>query len=424
MPTRIIASIAVVTLTLLSGSNSPCLADNTAWSIDEVVRIAVAGHPLVSQVDAEILAAGARKGQAESAYYPSVGIATGYTRYRSFNPVSHGSSTVNSEYLQGTMSLTITDFGRTGAAVDRADALLSSVKETGKSIRADVEFAAKAGYYNVLRAQRVLDVSRETARQRESLLRQAQAYYGAGIRARIDVARAEANLFQARAELTAAENDLQVARITLLNRMGIESPRDFQLKDTLANETYPGTLEEWVKEAEAGRPELRAFLERERAAEMALRAARAGYRPILTGTGGYGYAADEFPLQENFNVTVQLSFPVFSGFITRQQVAETQAQLSAARFAVTDYRRLVRLQVEQAALAVRSSREQSDARRKEREASGENLRLATGRYEVGAGDIIEMIDAQVQMSRSDTQYIDTLYGYSVSVAALQRAIGK
>ena len=36
---------------------------------------------------------------------------------------------------------------------------------------------------------------------------------------------------------------------------------------------------------------------------------------------------------------------------------------------------------------------------------------------------IEMIDAQVQMSRSDTQYIETLYGYSVSVPALQRAIG-
>ncbi|MBM2828578.1 MAG: outer rane efflux protein, partial [Actinobacteria bacterium] len=96
----------------------------------------------------------------------------------------------------------------------------------------------------------------------------------------------------------------------------------------------------------------------------------------------------------------------------------------SARHAVTDLRRLVRLQVEQSALSVRSSLEQGEARRKEREASGENLLLATGRYEVGVGDIIEMIDAQVQMSRSETQYVDALYGYSVSVAALQRAVGK
>lgn len=424
MSTRTIASATVAALALLSCLISPSLADNTAWSIDNVVRIAVASHPLISQADAEILAAGARKGQAESAYYPVVGLSAGYSRSRSFSPISHQSSTVTSEFLQGTVSQTITDFGRTGAAVDKSDALLSSAKETGRSARADVAFAAKAGYYSVLRAQRIMEVGLETVRQRESLLRQAKAYYDAGIRARIDVARAEANLFQARAELTAAENDLQLARITLLNRMGIEGPRDFTLKDSFATESFPGTLEEWVKDAEGHRPELRALLERERAAEMALRAARAGYLPTLTGTGGYGYAADEFPLEQNFNVSVQLSVPVFSGFLTRQQVAESLAQLSSARHAVIDLRRLVRIQVEQSALSVRSSLEQGEARRKEREASGENLLLATGRYEVGVGDIIEMIDAQVQMSRAETQYVDALYGYSVSVAALQRAVGK
>lgn len=421
---RIIEIATAAALTLLTALPSPCLADNTAWSIDEVVRIAAASHPLISQADAEILAAEARKGQAESAYFPVIGLSTGYSRSRSFSSLTRRSSTITSESLQGTLSQTITDFGRTRATVDRADALHSSAKETGRSVRADVAFAAKAGYYGVLRAQRIMEVGLETVRQRESLLRQARAYYDAGIRARIDVARAEANLFQARAELTAAENDLRVAKITLLNRMGIESPRDFTLRDSFSTESLPGTLEEWVKEAEGNRPELRALQERERAAEMSLRAARAGYLPTLTGAGSYGYAADEFPLEQNYNLSVQLSVPVFSGFLTRQQVAEAQAQLSSARHAVTDFRRLVRLQVEQTALSVRSSLEQGEARRKEREASGENLLLATGRYEVGVGDIIEMIDAQVQMSRSETQYVDALYGYSVSVAALQRAIGK
>jgi outer membrane protein TolC len=157
---------------------------------------------------------------------------------------------------------------------------------------------------------------------------------------------------------------------------------------------------------------------------MALRAARFGHNPILTGNGGYGYAAEEMPLEQNYAVTVQLSVPVFTGFLTRQQVAEAQANVESARHAVTDFRRLVRLQVEQAALSVRAASERSDARRKEKEASEENLRLATGRYEVGAGDIIEMIDAQVQMARSDTDWIDALYDTSVSIASLLRAMGR
>jgi TolC family type I secretion outer membrane protein len=430
-----VAAILAAALLLPTVWRSPSLAgpasgatgapsDNVVWDLDRVVRIALDRHPQVSQADADTRAAAARTGQARSTYYPSIGLSTGYSRSRAFSSTLNQSLTTSSEFLQGSLSQILTDFGRTGAAVARADALHSSSRETGRAVREDVAFAAKVGYYNVLRAQRILSVSQETVKQRESLLRQARAYYEAGIRARIDVARAEANLYQARAERTGAENDLRVARITLLNRMGVDGPRSFDLVDTLAAESLPGTLEEWVREAEASRPELRALLERERAADMALRAARSGHNPILTGNGGYGYAAEEMPLEQNYAVTVQLSVPVFTGFLTRQQVAEAQANVESARHAVTDFRRLVRLQVEQAALSVRAASERSDARRKEKEASEENLRLATGRYEVGAGDIIEMIDAQVQMARSDTDWIDALYDTSVSIASLLRAMGR
>ncbi|MBI5420630.1 MAG: TolC family protein [Deltaproteobacteria bacterium] len=399
-------------------------AGGERWDLDKVVEIALSRHPRVNQADAETLAAGARKGQAQSSYYPAIDLATGYSYFQGYSSSVGRSFSTTSLSAQGKLSQIITDFGRTSAAVGRADALLSSTRESGNSVREDVAVDAKVAYFNVLRAKRILEVSRETVRQRESLLRQAQAYYEAGIRARIDVARAEANLFQARAELTSAENDLRVARITLLNRMGVDGPRDFELVDTLAAESLPGSLEEWIKDAEENRPDLRSLVERERAAEMALRGARAGYNPILTGNGAYGYSSNEFPLEQTYNVSVQLSVPLFTGFLSREQAAEAAAQLASARLAVTDFRRLVRLQVEQAALSVRAAAERSEARRKERDASAENLRLATGRYEVGAGDIIEMIDAQVQMTRSDTSMIEALYDYSVSIASLLRAIGR
>jgi TolC family type I secretion outer membrane protein len=399
-------------------------ADNAAWDLDRVVRTALERHPQAGQADAETRAASARKGQAQSAWFPTIGLSAGYSRSRDVSDSPDESRTSDIGFLRGSLSQVLTDFGRTGASVDRADALLASAKETGRSVREDIAFNAKVAYYNVLRAKRLLSVNRETAGQRESLLRQARAFYDAGIRARIDVARAEANLFQARAQLTAAENDLRVARITLLNRMGVDGPREFELLDTLAGESVPGTLEDWIAQAEAGRPDLRALRERERAADMAVRAARAGHYPVLTGNGEYGYAGDETPFQRGYSVSVLLEVPVFSGFLTRRQVEEAEANLDSARLAVTDFRRQVRLQIEQAALSVRAASEQAEARRKEKEASEENLRLATARYEVGAGDIIEMIDAQVQATASNTNLINALYDTSVSVATLLRAIGR
>jgi outer membrane protein TolC len=433
---RALIRIAVPLFALVIFGASSRAADNAAlpaggiappavtWTADQVADIAVRNHPLVRQSESETAAAAARRGQAQAGLYPTVNFSAGYNRTRTFSGLIDQSRTIPNEFLQGDLSILLTDFGRTRALVKSSDALVSSARESGVTVREDVAFAAKVGYFNVLRAGRNLDVKRETLRQRESLLKQAEAYFEAGIRAKIDVARAEANLYDARAQVSQAANDVRVARITLLNRMGVEGPADFLLSDSLAAETIPGSLPEWIAEADRNRPELKSLRERERAAAHAVRFAWGGYLPTLTGAAGYGYSADEMPLVENYTLNMTLRYSLFSGFLTREQVKEAEASLSSARHQLTDTRRLVILQVEQAAYGVSEAAERIEARKKEREASDENLRLATARYEVGAGDIIEMIDAQVQMTQADTSTIDAQYDHSVSVATLLRAVGR
>ncbi len=407
----------------------PAPADNAArpsvaWELDNVVRIALSRHPLVAKANADTEAAEARRGQAKSAYYPVIGLAAEYARERSFSAQSRASSTADTKSAEANLTQVIADFGRRSAAVDRAGALRDSFRETGRSVRQDVAFAAKVAYFDVLRTGRILTVQKDTVAQRESLVRQSRAFYDAGIRARIDVARSEANLYAARADLASAESAVKVARVTLLQRMGIDWPSDFDLSYTESAGEIAGGLSDWVLEAEGNRAELKALVAQERAAENALSGARAGHNPVLTGAGSYGYAAESLPLQENYSVSVLLTFPVFSGYLVHNQVVEAEALLASARAAVTDERRTIRLDVEQAALAVQETAQRIEARRKEKEASDENLRLATARYQVGAGDIIEMIDAQVQAALSDTSLIEALYDREVAIARLLRAIGR
>lgn len=394
------------------------------WTIDEVTDIALKNHPLVKQADAETDAAVARKGQAESAWYPFVNLSTGYSRNRTFSSQSGLSDVSSNGFVRGDLNWVLYDFGRTSASVDRADANAAATRANASTTREDVVFAAKLAFYNVLRAERTLSFQRENLRQRETLLRQATAFYEAGVRAKIDVARAEANVYDARAQVSQVENDLRVARITLLQRMGIDGPAGFALAGGLPELQLPGGMSDWVAEAEKNRPELRAQLEKERAATESLRRARSDYYPYLTGSVGAGYGADTFPLQQNYGAAVTLSLPVFSGFLTREQVKEASATISSAQYELTEARRRVRLQVEASAYSVQEAQERLSARKKEREASEENLRLATARYEVGAGDIIEMVDAQTQMVRSDTDAINTAFDYAVSVASLLRAMGR
>ena len=68
--------------------------------------------------------------------------------------------------------------------------------------------------------------------------------------------------------------------------------------------------------------------------------------------------------------------------------------------------------------------EQLAASEKAREAFAENLRLATGRYEAGAADIIEMIDAQVQMTTAETNLVRARFDQATALASLYRALGR
>ena len=436
MTPRALIRIAVPLFALASFGPSAGAADNAAvpptpsskgsvaWSLADVTSTALKNHPLILQSDADIAAAVARKGQAQSAWYPSVNLSTGYSRVRSLNTSTNQSVTTPNEFARGDLDWMLYDFGRTGASVDRADANAAVVRENAATTREDVAFVATVAFYNVLRAEKTVEFQRENLRQQEALHRQASAFYEAGVRAKIDVVRAEANLYDARAQLSQAENGFRVARITLLQRIGVDGPADFRLSGDLPEFSLPGTLPDWVAEAERNRPELRALVEKERAATESLRLARAGYLPFLVGSAGYGYGAEEVPLQQNYGLAVTLNYPLFSGFQTREQTKEALATISSTQYEFIETKRRVRLEVEVSAFGVQEAQERLSARKKQRDASEENLRLATARYEVGAGDIIEMTDAQAQMVRSETDTINTAFDFAVSHASLLRAMGR
>ncbi|MBP2687315.1 MAG: outer rane efflux protein [Deltaproteobacteria bacterium] len=433
---RALIRIAVPLFALAAIGASARAADNGAvppaplpnggvtWSLADVTAMALKNHPLVLQSDADVAAAAARKGQAQSAWYPWVNLSAGYTRMRTLNTTTNESITTPNEFARADLNWMIYDFGRTGASVDRADANAAVSRENAATTREDVAFVATVAFYNVLRAEKTLEFLKENLRQQELLYRQASAFYEAGVRAKIDVVRAEANVYDARAQLGQAENGLRVARITLLQRIGVDGPAGFRLSGALPEFSLPGTLEDWVAEAERNRPELRALVEKERAATESLRLAKAGYLPFLEGTAGYGYGAEEVPLQQNYGLAVTLNYPLFSGFQTREQTKEALATISSAQYEFIEAKRRVRLEVEVSAFSVREAQERLSARMKQRDASGENLRLATARYEVGAGDIIEMTDAQAQMVRSETDTINTAFDFAVSHASLLRAMGR
>ena len=219
------------------------------------------------------------------------------------------------------------------------------------------------------------------------------------------------------------ENAYRVSIVTLNNTMGIPDAPEYTLDENMSFAKYEITLEEALAKAYDNRPDLKSIVSRRQAAERSVELAMTGYYPILTGNAAYSWSGQQFPLDHGWDVGAALSFPIFSGFLTKYQVQEAKANLNVIKANEESLRQTVFLEVQEAYLTLRAAEDAIPTARLGVEQSKENLEIANGRYAAGIGNPIEVTDAEVGLANARTSYIQALYVDKVAQASLEKAMG-
>jgi TolC family type I secretion outer membrane protein len=424
----LIAYIAVFVALLVpicSGAEE-LIARGETLTLDRCIEIALGKNPSLLFSKNTLSAAETRTGQARSSYYPQIDWQAGYNRFFSAGTRLGIRTTTEGNYYSTGPSLTqnIYDFGRTASQVKIAGLGVDASRSDLESVENGVALDVKAAYYGVLQAKRSRDVASEVVRQFEEHLERAEGFYKAGAKPRIDVTRAEVDLSNARLNLIRAENGLHIARTTLNNAMGVPDAPEYEIEDNLEYEKYEITFEEAIERAYRDRPDLRASIARGQTSERSLDFARSGYYPVLTGNASYSWVGDDPSLEDReWTVGAAVSIPVFSGFLTKKQVEEAEANLGVSSASTEALRQQIFLQTRQAHLNLNEAESSLATAELGLKQAQENLDLANGRYEAGVGSPIEVTDALVAFANAKTSYINVLYNYRIARASLENAMG-
>lgn len=402
--------------------------------LEEAIRISLDNQPKIQAASGKVGSQKAVLGQQLSAYYPTI---TESNSYRSSTSSGSGDS-VNARARdrfngQATMTMTLYNFGKREGTVQSARDSLDATQYDYRTTINDVVLSVKQAYFSYLQAAALVKVREETVKGRELLVRQARAFYEVGTRPRIDVARAEANLYSAQADLIAAQNAVKVAWTVLKNAMGTPDLPERPLAEELAASVLSMTLEEAKAAAFTARPELHSLEAQRKSQDQKIAAARRGHLPDVLFTGSYGRTGsspssftshpETFPLQPFWTAQVSLNIPIFDGFNTTYKVEEAVKNYYTIKAQEETQKQLVALDVEQSYLKLLEARERIKATEAGEKAAKENLDLANGRYQVGVGSIIEVTDAQTLYTSAVTDRIRSLYDYKISEAQLARAVG-
>jgi outer membrane protein len=399
-------------------------------TLDEALQIALENHPSIKASKERIDTQQAVVGQQMAAYYPLVNMTNGFqTGSQTGSTTGVADRSFETYLIRTGMNMILYNFGKREGNVQSARDTLDATNFNYKTTVDGVILGVKQAYFTYLGLRALVKVQEETVKSRQLLARQAQGFYEVGTRARIDVARAESNLYLAEANLITAQNAVKVAWAILKNAMGLRELPERPLVEDVTMTPIPYALDEAKQIAFGSRAELKSFDAQRRAQDQLIAVARRGHLPDLLFDANYrrsnsSTAENTFPLLGGWQVGLSLLIPIFDGFRTTNRVQETLHTYYVIKSQEELQRQQVALDVEQAYLRLVELQERIKANESALNASKENLDLANGRYQVGVGSIIEATDAQTLYTEAQTTYIRTLYDYKIAEAQLIRAIGQ
>jgi outer membrane protein len=409
------------------GQTGEAVRKGQTLKLDECITIALERLPAILAARATSEADKSLIRQAEASYFPQISWSSSLSRAsvgpRTSLGISTGSVTYSSYSTGLNLSQNIFDFGKTPAQVKiqrlNYNASLSDIETVIQQALSNV----KQAYFGVLQAKRNSDVTEEAVRQFQLHVDQAKGLYEVGLAPKYDVSKAAVDLGNAKINLIKARNAVKVARATLNDAMGVTGTLEYDVEDNLSFEPYGVSFEDALAQAYKNRPDLTALIAKRQAAESSITLAKTGFFPTLSGSASYDYAGNAFPLARGWSLGLSLNVPVFNGFLTTAQVAQSRADLKVIRANEETLRQSVYLAVEQAYLNLQQAEELVPVSQLNVTAAQENFDIANGSYKEGVGDPIQVADASAALISAKIAYIEALYQCKVARAALEQAMG-
>ncbi len=320
---------------------------------------------------------------------------------------------------------------RVGVALQIADTYREFMEQSYQSISQAVIRDVRKSFYLVLLAQKLVEANRQGFDVVKANVENVRAQYRNGTAAEFDLLRAEVQLANTEPLLISAENNLALAINVLKNLVAIPMEQDVVLQGDFTFEELPETaMIEARQNALTTNPLVLQLSLQESLLEKNISIERAGYFPTLNLVGGYSWQAQDNTFQFNnylwakmLNVGLTLSFPIFDGLKTSNRVQQAEIEKEKIYYTRMKAEEGLKIQIQSAELKMAEAKKRISGQEKNIDQAQKAVRIAQTRFKSGVGTQLELLDAQVAMTRAQTNYAQAIYDYLVAKAEWQYAVG-
>ena len=139
---------------------------------------------------------------------------------------------------------------------------------------------------------------------------------------------------------------------------------------------------------------------------------------------GYGDPDGYFGTStKSWSVGASATWNLWDGGATQNAIKKANAQLEQAKEANLATVDAVLLAVQKAYLNLRSAEQTIQSTQTAVAQGQESFRIATLRYRAGVGTNLDVLDAETKLTTARNNYVEALYNYNISIAALEQLTG-
>ena len=302
-------------------------------------------------------------------------------------------------------------------------------KEALETAKRDLVLQVRVGYFNILRANKFLDVAQQQVKQFEAQLEVTKAFFEVGIVPKNDVLLAEVNLANARQSLVKAANDVATAKASfnILLRREVNTP--LEVVDILTYKAFPLSYEQSLDEALRLRPEVKTAQLNINQAKENVKIARSGFFPTIGLTGDYSRSSEEFGLNgnlkyERWTIQALATFTLWNWGNTYFKVGENKVKVTQAEDSKTQLIESIILEVKQDHLNMLVAEKNLGVAEKAIEQAEENLRMNEERYKYQVATQTDVVNAVTLLAQARVNYYGALSDFNIAKAQLERAMGR
>lgn len=336
------------------------------------------------------------------------------------------------------------------SALQSASAARTGVKAsrlTEKSTRQQTAFDTRNQFYAVVRSIRLAEVSTSALRLARDNERRVRALFEVGSVSRSDLLKAQVATAQAEFDSINTAQTVVSQRNVLAQIVGVPEEK-MGAVDTALTVAHLD-VDESALQSEAAKawPDLQAAEADLRAARANLRAAHFARLPFVSANGSYSFSpfstfrnrqldtsgvALPEPIvtsgrnesDNSWSASVGVTLPLFTGGSTESRILSSRASVLRAEDRRNALQRNLEAEVHLAVLQYQQALAQDDVARQAVASAEENLKLTQQKYNVGSATILDLIDAQVQLQRAQSDAVSALANIRVAEAAINRVRGR